>query len=196
MIIKLTYRTCINPPFCVSFWSAAAVLSVMWRQVAGYLLQSCIIAPCITVRLQQGYSNTKIYCKIFPPSQNYPECNRNDSILLYCINVVLYCRFLQYCAAKSTAISNSVVLFSIAGAMPWTLPPQQTETNWTEQWLQNREPNQTMALVYRYTPSFTVHWVCMKINAPYVYPVTFLMACAQIHDMWWLTWWRGSVKIL
>ncbi len=113
MIITLTYRTCINPRFCVSLRSAAAVLSVMWRQAARYLQQSCIIAPCITVRLQQGYSNTKIHCKIFPPSQNYPECNINSSILLYCTNVVLYCRFLQYCAAKSTAISNSVQLCSI-----------------------------------------------------------------------------------
>ncbi len=33
--------------------------------------------------------------------------------------------------------------FSIAGKMTWTLPPQQTEPNRTEPWLQNREPNRT-----------------------------------------------------
>ncbi len=76
MIIKWTYRT------CFSLRSAAAVLSVMWRQV------SCIVALRITVRLQQGYSNTKIYCKIFPPIQNHPECNANYSILLYKCGIV------------------------------------------------------------------------------------------------------------
>ncbi len=65
----------------LSLWSAAAVLSVMC-QVAHYLQQPCIIALHITVRLQQGYSNTKIYCKIFLLSQSYPECNANYSILL------------------------------------------------------------------------------------------------------------------
>jgi len=32
--------------------------------------------------LQPGYSNTKIYCKMFPLKQNYPECNVNYGILL------------------------------------------------------------------------------------------------------------------
>ncbi len=47
------------------FRSAAVVLSVMWHQVAHCLQLSCIIALRIIVRLQQGYSNTKIYCNIY-----------------------------------------------------------------------------------------------------------------------------------
>lgn len=51
-------------------------------QVTRCLQQFCIIAWHITAKLQLGYSNTKIFCKMFPLKQYYSECNANYSILL------------------------------------------------------------------------------------------------------------------
>ncbi len=43
----------------------------------------------------------------------------------------------------------------------WHEPYPHTEPNRTEPWLQNREPNRTVPLVYRYTPTvYTMSVIC------------------------------------
>ncbi len=41
----------------------------------------------------------------------------------------------------------------------WHEPYPHTESNRTEPWLQNREQNRTVPLVYRYTPNTHLHFV-------------------------------------
>ncbi len=49
-------------------------------------------------------------------------------------------------------------LFNIAGAMPWTQPPEQTEPNPTAPRLQNHKPNPTVELVFPHYSIVLLPW--------------------------------------